>query len=200
MSDNMKRVTLWFAIIIVLPVGTMSQESDTIYTLTVFVGGGYSRNVSKFPDQLQGLRRGGMGGTVRVMWKPEHLLRVGFETGITQVYYVEQRNVVSPFGPTNFTARLYTVPIMLTFSMPFSGGFEGYLRSTSYILISQTESFGNSVTGVVLSIGFSAAFSYMKPIGNDWAIGGELKWYRIEKSGDDNVMLHLILSYRFLEW
>ncbi|MBI2619242.1 MAG: hypothetical protein HYW57_04110 [Ignavibacteriales bacterium] len=196
-----RRVILAAAVSIAGSVLSVAQERDTSYSLTVFAGGGYTRNLSGFDTPLPGLKRNGIGGTVRVMWRPEHLLRVGLETGVTQVYSVQTKDVgTTEFGTTNFSSFLNVIPLALVFAMPLTTQLEGHIGSTSYLLFSRTESFGHKVTGFMLSIGFSAALTYIRPIGEDWGVGAELKWYHIEKSKDDNVMLHVIFSYRFLEW
>ncbi len=198
MSDRFLRKSI-LALLVVAGTVTL-QAQDTTYSLTVFAGGGYSRNVSKFDVPVDGLRRNVFGGTVRVMWKPEHLLRVGLETGITQVYYVQSKGVTTAFGPTSFESSLNAVPILTTFAMPLADQLEIFVGTGGFLLYSNTESFGNKVTASTLTIGFSAGLSYMRPLANDWGIGGEVKWYHFDKFSDDNIMLHVMISYRFLEW
>lgn len=199
-------VRLLISLASMYPAGTFSsfgQEPETLYSLRVYVGGGYTRNFSRFepiPGLDLNLQRNGVGGFVRVMWKPEHLLRVGLETGISQVYSVSGENLSTEFGQTNFGSYLSVVPLSLTFSMPLTDHLEGSIGSTSYFLFSKTWSFGNTVSGLMISIGFSAALAYMWPMNEDWDIGCELKWYHIEKSRDDNAMIQVVASYRFFEW
>ena len=95
------------------PVLSVAQERDTTYSLIVYAGGGYTRNLSKFDTPLPGLKTNGFGGAVRVMWRPEHLIRVGLETGIAQVYYVKIEGVQSPYGETDFSSFLNVVPLAL---------------------------------------------------------------------------------------
>ena len=201
MSANLKQ----YAIVAVAGYLTASvpakgQEQDSMYALVLYAGAGYSRNFSPFGDAPEGLRRNGLGASVRVMWKPEHLLRVGLEAGITQIYSVQQKGVQSPFGVTDFSSYLNAIPLALTFSMPLTDRLEGYIGSTSYLLFSRTESYGNSTTGFMLSIGFSAGLTYLWMMNDDWQVGSEVKWYHIEKSRDDNIMVYLVLSFPILEW
>ncbi len=202
MSSNFRRCVIVAFVAVSGPVSVplMAQVEDTTYSLILYVGGGYSRNLSTFETPLEGLNKNGFGGAVRVMWRPEHLLRIGLETGFMQVYYVKQENVQGRYGETDFSSYLNVVPLSLSFSMRLTEHLEGYIGSTSYLLLSRTESFGSTATGSMLSIGFSAALSYIWPIGDDWGVGCELKWYHIEKSRDNNVMLYVMFSYRFLQW
>ena len=201
MSAKLKQcLVLAIAGCLTATVPAKAQDRDSVYTLILYAGAGYTRNFSPFGDAPAGLRRDGLGASVRVMWKPEHLLRVGLETGITQVYSVQRKGVQSPFGVTDFSSYLNAIPLALTFSMPLTNSLEGYIGSTSYLLFSKTESYGNSTTGFMLSIGFSAGLTYLWMINDEWRVGTEVKWYHIEKSRDDNVMVYLVFSYPIIDW
>ncbi len=177
-----------------------AQGPDTTYALVAYGGFGYTRNLSKFDVPLQGLSRSGFGGTLRVIWKPEHLLRLGIETGLTQVYYVNTKGVQTAFGATDFTSSLNAVPILLSLSMPITDHLAVFVEPGSYLLYSTTESFGTKVTSTALSVGYALALTYLSPLDADWSIGGELKWYHMDKFSDDNIILQVMVSYRFLEW
>lgn len=189
------------ALVLILGLAAASaQTPDTTYALIAYGGGGYVRNISQFDITPEGLQRNGFGGTLRVMWKPEHLLRLGVETGLTQVYYVRTENVQTDFGATDFVSSMNAVPILLMLSMPLSKHLDIYAGMGSFLLYSNTESFGSSVTASAMSVGFSLGVSYMTPLDGDWGIGGELKWYHMDKFSDDNITLQIMVSYRFLEW
>ena len=205
MCDNPRsKSVLWCtALVCVLYASARAQDQDTLYTLTAYVGGGYTRSFSGF-EQIPGLDmnpgRDGLSGLVRVMWTPEHLLSVGLETGFARVYSMNAKAVQTAFGRTDFSSVLNVIPLSLSFSMHLTRRLEGYIGSTSYLLYSYTQSFGSSAYGTMLSIGFSAALSYMWSLNDDWNAGCELKWYHIEKSKDDNAMFEVVISYKFLEW
>lgn len=200
MSASPRRLSFGALVLITSFAAARAQTSDTTYALVAYGGGGYVRNVSEFDITPQGLHQNGFGGTLRVMWRPEHLLRLGLETGLTQVYYIKTENVQTDFGVTTFTSSMNAVPILLTLSMPLSEHIDVYGGLGSFLLYSNTESFGSSVTQSSLSIGFSLGVSYMTPLEGDWGIGGELKWYHMDKFSDDNITLQVMVSYRFLEW
>ena len=198
------RSVLWvMAVVCTLSASVHAQDQDTLYTLTAFIGGGYTRNFSGF-ERIPGVDlkpgRDGMSGFVRVMWTPEHLLSVGLETGFARVYSLNAEAVQTPFGATDFSSVLNVIPFSLTFSMHLTRRLEGYIGSTSYLLYSYTQSFGSNTYGTMLSIGFSAALSYMWTLDEDWSAGCELKWYHIEKSKDDNAMIEVVISYRLVQW
>ena len=72
----MKRSPLLVAVLLILIGTTPVQSQDSLYTLTAYVGVGFTRNFSEFAAPVQGLDQNGFTGSIRVMWKPEHLLRV----------------------------------------------------------------------------------------------------------------------------
>jgi hypothetical protein len=190
-------------IVFVMTPATRARAQDTLYALTAYVGAGYTRNMSPYTG-VAGLTlrhdRDGMGAFARVMWTPEHLLSVGLETGLARVYAVNAGAVASSYGPTEYRSVLNVVPLSLMFSMHITERLEGYIGSTSYLLFSRTQSFGNSTFGTMMSIGFSVAFSYMWVVNEEWSAGAEIKWYHIEKSQDDNVSMQAAVSYRLLRW
>lgn len=200
MSGNARRA--FFALLALTFMGATgsAQGTDSTYALIAYGGGGYTRNISTFDITPPGLRQNGFGGTIRIMWKPEHLLRIGLETGLTQVYYVKTKGVQTSFGTTDFTSSLNAVPILLSFSMPITDRLEVLAATGSYLLYSNTESFGSRVTSSALSIGFAIGLSYMTPVKRDWGVGGEIKWYHMDKFDDDNIVLQVMVSFRFLEW
>lgn len=200
MSASMRRLGFGALVLFTCLAAANAQTSDTTYALIAYGGGGYVRNISQFDITPEGLQRNGFGGTLRVMWKPEHLLRLGLETGLTQVYYVKTENVQTGFGATDFTSSMNAVPILLALSMPLTERIDVYAGMGSFLLYSNTESFGSNVTASAMSVGFSLGVSYMTPLEGDWGIGGELKWYHLDKFSDDTITLQVMVSYRFLEW
>jgi hypothetical protein len=200
MSGKRNRLIVAALTLMLFSTSASAQNADTTYALIVYGGGGFTRNLSQFDVLPSGLQRNGFGGTLRIMMRPEHLLRVGLETGLTQVYYVKSEGVQTDFGITDFTSSMNAVPILLVFSMPLVEHLDIYAGSGGFLMYSNTESFGTQVTASAMSIGFMLGLSYMVPLEGDWGIGGELKWYHMDKFSDDNIMLHLMVSYRFLEW
>jgi len=200
MSASIRRLGYGALVLITGLAAANAQTPDTTYALIAYGGAGYVRNISQFDITPEGLQRNGFGGTLRVMWKPEHLLRLGLETGLTQVYYIKTENIQTDFGSTDFTSSMNAVPILLTLSMPLTDRLDIYGGMGSFLLYSNTESFGSSVTASAMSIGFSLGASYMTPLEGDWGIGAELKWYHMDKFSDDTITLQVMVSYQFLEW
>src|SRR6516165_636147 len=66
-----------------------NAEKQGLYSLNIFAGGGASYYLSE-PGKAAGIKsevsRLHAAGTLRIMWHPDHLLRIGLETGIADFY------------------------------------------------------------------------------------------------------------------
>jgi hypothetical protein len=207
--NNMKRTFALLAAIGVSLVSVSAQPSDssrspatsdTLYSLTAYVSGGYAHDVSSFEISPAGLDRGGAGFSVRVMWKPEHLLRMGLEIGRTHVYSVKQEGLQTAYGKTDVNLTLNATPILLVFSMSPFDNLDVYVGGGSAFLNSDAQSFGSTSATSSLSGGAMAAVSYMRPLSDAWSIGGEAKWLYFDKYDDTVVSVQVMVSFKFLEW
>lgn len=196
----MKHLSYIALLLLSLVVPASAQEPDTTYSLILSTGAGFTKNISVFNTVPDGLNRSGFSGTVRVMWKPEHLLSVGFESGITHVYTVEAYGLQTSYGETNAKGTLNAIPLLFTLSMPLWEDFNIYGGIGYYVLYSDLESFGNTTTANSLSTGFSTALSYSRPISENMRLGTEVRWLYMSKFQDNNLTLHLMLYYTFLKY
>ncbi|MCK5571355.1 MAG: hypothetical protein KAJ12_01280 [Bacteroidetes bacterium] len=196
----MKRLfSIGFGIMMgIMPV--RGQDHDSSHALMLYGGAGYTRNISTFQVTPPGLRLDGFVATLRLCWKPEHLLSLGIETGYSHVYKVEANDIETEFGTTSISSSQNAVPILFVVSMEVTrgllvtGGF-GYV-----LLYSITRAFGTTVSPAVASGGFSLALTKMFPLSSFWGMGVELKWYHFDKFNDDNISVELMVSSRLLQW
>lgn len=178
------------------------------YNLVVTAGGGlsyYSTHLNA-PDALEqtNISRFGVPASVRVMWYPDHRLRIGLESGWTTMY--SYHGYVG-----NDKARVYVsvVPILLVFSMPL-GWLSGTDRSLArrlaltvgtglYVNYSRLDYVG-TVSSSTNSLGWMAAGSYTYPIGRRFRVTGELKWY--DSVGTENAAFtaEAQLVWRAFSW
>ena len=103
---------------------THAQKQDTLYSLTAYLGAGYSYDVTSFDYEYGSLNRSGLQGYLRVMWKPEYLLSGGIEFGYTGVYSVEEDNIQTASVTTDLSTHVYAYPLMIVFSMPIIKNWE----------------------------------------------------------------------------
>ena len=181
-------------------VPAFGQDTDVVHTLYVHAGGGLTRNVSDFDDAVPGLQRSGLFGTVRVMWKPEHLLSVGIESGFQRVYAVEITDAPSPVGPISGNSVLNALPVTLVFSMPVIERFEAYVGAGFSVLYSTVEFLGDKTVTSAYTPSFMAAGSYFVPLSDDLRLGGEVRYIYYDRFVDHNLGLQVLLSYRLTSW
>ncbi len=180
------------------PMIAPAQESDTTYSVSVSLGVGYSRFITDL--DIDGVNKNGFTGTIRVMWEPEHLLSVGLETGYIHLYSFEQTNVTTEFGTGDVSSSLTAVPIRAAFSMRILESVKLTLGLGGFLLMSRVTTPDNETSATQYSTGGFVAASYMKKIGQNLHLGGELQYSLINKIQDSTLGIQLTLAYRLLEY
>lgn len=176
-----------------------AQDADTTYKVNVIVGLGYSYFLTSLAE-LDGLNPHSFNATAKIMWQPEHLLRVGIESGYLSFYSYKQTGFTSEYGTTDVKSSLAAVPIILVFAMELFDNLEVSSGVGVYFLFSEIDSYNNKVSSSVFSNGYYASLSYFQPLSLDVSIGGELKYYYLSKIEDADLSLQVILKYNFLEY
>src|SRR3989304_6623140 len=172
------------------------QLTDTTYKVNAVVGLGYSYFFSSL-SELNGFNPHSFNATARIMWQPEHLLRVGIESGYLSFYSYKQTGFISEFGTTDVKSSLSAVPIILVFAMELFDNFEVSSGVGVYFLFSEIDSYNNKVSSSVFSNGYYASLSYFHSLKHDISIGGELKYYYLSKIEDADLSLQFVLKYNF---
>ena len=196
-----KRAKIIFSLLfsIVLSLKCFAQSADTTYKVNAIIGIGYSYFLTSL-GELDGFNPHSFNATAKVMWQPEHLLRVGIESGYLSFYSYKQSSFTSEYGTTEVKSSLSAVPIILVFSMELFDNFEMASGVGVYFLFSEIDSYNNKVSSSVFSNGYYASLSYLHPLNDDLSIGGELKYYYLSKIEDANLSMQLVVKYSFLEY
>jgi hypothetical protein len=171
-------------------------SGDSTYSVVAYVGGGLSRYLvaAGIPSGMSAdVSKTGPAATVRVMWRPDHLLSVGLETGWTKMYSYK-----STSGPPA-EEYLSQVPVYIVFSMRFwdalniFGGY-GYSRVNTNLNYEGTVNLGT------WSMGWVAACSYEKPLSKTLGIATELKWIDAVESREAVLTLQVQLVWDFFRY
>ncbi|ADB41274.1 hypothetical protein Slin_5305 [Spirosoma linguale DSM 74] len=178
------------------------------YTIVVTAGGGLSYYASHLgvPQTITEPRLNKLGtpASLRVMWYPDHRLRIGLESGWTTMYRYRGR-------VAGETARMYVsaIPVLLVFSMPLAwlrGTDRSLTRRLSvtagtglYINYSHLD-YAGKVTAYTNSPGWMAAASYTYPIGRRFRIAGEVKWFDAVAVQNAAFTAELQLVWRPYSW
>lgn len=175
------------------------QAQDTTYKVNAVFGFGYSYFLTSLSN-LDGLNQHSFNSTLKIMWQPEHLLRVGIESGYLSFYSYEETGFKSEYGTTDVKSSLSAIPIILLFSMELFDNLEVSSGVGVYFLFSKINSFGNEVSSSVFSNGYYGSIAYFHPLNRDLSIGGELKYYYLSKIEDADLTIQLVVKYNFLEY
>ena len=177
---------------------TFPQVKDTTYTLSTEIGIGYSRYFTSI--DYSDLNKNGFSGTLKIMWNPEHLLSIGLETGYQYLYSIDISDYNTEFGTTDFSASLYTIPVIIVFAMKAAPNIKLVAGSGIHLLFNSGSLFGVPLESSQISIGAHAGISYTYPISNSIALGAELAYSYFTKIQDSAVDLKFLFVYDFFEY
>lgn len=133
--------------------------------------------------------------TFRVMWHPDHLLKVGVETGHLTFYTYRFRDSVNTEG----VVKLKAIPLLAVYNMAVTKRLNLFAGSGVYFLRSNLDYRGKSESKKI-SIGWMAAGSYIHPLSAKVGLGSEIKWMNASETSNGIISLQLQLVWKFLNW
>lgn len=168
------------------------------YSFVLYAGGGLSGYVATINTQPIGLQtditRNSLFETVRIMWHPNHRLRVGLETGYTNFYSYALKN-----GNTEGNVKLSAIPILIVWSIKVVDRVNLFAGFGSYFLTTHLN-YDGKVKSTTLSLGSSVALNYVQPVSKKLGVAIEGKWLNAFQTKDNMLALQLLLAWRFLEY
>lgn len=168
------------------------------YALVLYAGSGpgYYLSIAGVPEYLNPkIRKISPVSTVRLMWHPDHLIKLGLETGyMTFVSYTLEDSLGN-----RGKVQLDAIPVLIEWTMALTRRFNVFAGSGVYFLKSSVDYAGKSSSSK-LSIGWMAAASYIQPLGKNTGLGAELKWLDAAESTDGSLSLQIQLVWKFLKW
>lgn len=132
---------------------------------------------------------------LRIMWHPDHLLKVGVETGHMTFYSYRFTDSAGVSGKT----KLQAVPVLIEWTMAVTKRLNLFAGSGFYFLRTNLDYRGRTVSPK-MSAGWMAAASYIHPLSANVGLGTELKWMDAVEANNGMVSLQLQLVWRFANW
>jgi hypothetical protein len=175
-----------------------AQTNESEYAVTAYINAGYSRYISEL--DYQDLNKNGFSGTVRLMWEPEHLLSLGIESGYVQLYDFNTQRTVQDTITFNGSSELTAVPILAIYSLEIFENLKLSIGSGIFLLTSKVDALGNQVNSNQVSTGVLGSASYYHPLSHTVSLGGEIKYFLINKIEDGDLTFQLSFQYRFLTY
>jgi hypothetical protein len=167
------------------------------YAIDIYAGGGislYAADASRPAYLNTEINTAGFAGTFRVMWKPDHLLSVGIESGFANFYSYR-------FGSnlTDGRVHLTAIPLLLIWSMPVKKNVSVSVGYGSYLLNSTLE-YEGVVKTKMFSLGWVASASYLYPVSSRSGMIMELKWMNATETRDAVITAQLQFAWRMFKW
>jgi hypothetical protein len=168
------------------------------YSLILYVssGGGYFPSNAGAPAYLKPkLSRFNPVTTARIMWKPDHRLKAGFESGFMTFYSYQLTDANENKGKVSLDA----IPLLLEFSVSVKKHFNLFAGPGFYILTSNLNYAGTAKSKKV-SPGWMAAAAYTVPLSKSISMGAEAKWLYAAETIRGSFGLQVQASWKFLKW
>jgi len=199
---NRIKVNMVFATLLIVLTACLSQSysqsDDSEFAVTAYINAGYSRFITEL--DYNDLNKNGFSGTIRLMWEPEHMLSIGIESGYLQLYDISTQLTYQDTITFSGSSELSAVPIITVFSMELFENFKLSFGSGIFLLTSKVDALGNPVNSNQVSTGVLGSASYYHPLSRTISLGGEIKYYLINKIEDGDLTFQFSLQYRFLTY
>lgn len=173
-------------------------EKSKKYALILYLSGGfgYFPSNSGAPAYLQPNRsRVNPVTTARIMWKPDHRLKAGFESGFMTFYSYKLTGADGNKGKVSLDA----IPLLIEFSVSVKKHFNLFAGPGFYILKTNLNYEGKAKSQKV-SPGWMAAAAYTVPLTKEFSVGAEAKWLYAAETIRGSFGLQLQVMWRFLRW
>jgi hypothetical protein len=182
-------IALLFAITVVLH----AEKRDSLFAISIDVTPGLTTNFES--GKLNQLN---FAPSMRVFWKPNHLLNIGFETSLLKLDRESRTNVESEFGPTSLKAALNAIPLLMVFNMKILhidvyGGI-----GASYVT-SKVNAFNTKVIAHIWRYTYCFGVGYTYPL-KRIGIGIEARMYSFAKLEKTMIGIMPKLTYDLYKW
>jgi hypothetical protein len=129
------------------------------------------------------------------MWKPDHRLKVGLESGFMTFY----RYTLVDENGNKGTVELNGVPVLLEFSVALTKRWNLFAGPGVYFLSTDLDYQGKSVSRK-MTTGWMGGIAYVQPITKDLGLGAEAKWLYASETVKGSLALQAQLVWRFFRW
>lgn len=163
---------------IVLTSAAAFCQQDSLYRIKLSAGGGWGFRISRInvPNTQLDVSTSSPAGSLRLMWKPEHMLSVGVESGYIPITQVKSKAPIQP-DEEDGNANLAAIPILLFFSMDKYGAELSAGVGVYSLMVSGKSSKGKGIENSAIELGYSFSGSYIYTISQRFGIGIDLKYY-----------------------
>jgi hypothetical protein len=131
---------------------------------------------------------------LRIMWHPDHLLRLGIETGYVPFYTYKIDDGVNK-GKMTMSA----VPLLISWSMPVKKKFNVFVEYGLFLMNSTLDYLGTAKSSTN-SLGYAVAANYIHPVSDNLGLAAEIKWMKATETKDEIISAQVQLVWKFFKW
>lgn len=177
------------------------QKEARSRALKLTIGGGYGYYFNTFTNVLdEDVKNSRPSFCGKLMWQPEHRLRIGFESGNYEIYSTTRIETLSKIQ--KLTTSLNVIPLFLSFSLKTTKHLDLNFATGAAIMnysVMVNKSKKSRVEGQSFSLSnFATGFTWYLPLGNRFELGAEFKYLSLGKTRDNHVSAMLDFSYKIV--
>jgi hypothetical protein len=193
-----------YIIVILLVMTSLSlsgQYEARFRALKLTLGGGYGYYFNTFTNVVdEDVKNSRPSFCGKLMWQPEHRLRIGFESGYYEIYSTTRIETVNK--TQKLTTSLNVIPLFLTLAFKTTKHFDINFATGGAIMnygVIVNKSKKSRIEGQTLSLSnFATGVAWYLPLGNRFELGAEFKYLYLGKTQDSHVSAFLDLSYKIV--
>lgn len=165
-------------LIILLISSAASSQMDSLIRVQLTIGGGWGFRTSdiNIPDNQLHVSTRSPCASLRAMWKPEHMLSVGIESGYLPITQVEAKGTPQN-DEDDGNANLSAIPILATFAMDQYGIELAAGIGVYKLMVEGTSSKGKGIKNDALELGYSFSVSYTLELSSALGLGFNVKYF-----------------------
>ena len=204
MSGTTYKFNKNYIVVVLLVINSIyvSGQYEARYrALKLTLGGGYGYYFNTFTNVFdEDVKNSRLSFYGKLMWQPEHRLRIGFESGNYEIYSTTRIETLSKIQ--KLTTSLNVIPLFLSFSLKTTKHLDlnfatGAAIMNYEVIVDKSEK--NRIEGKTFSLSnFTSGFTLYIPLGNRFELGSEFKYLFLGKTHDSHVSAFLNLSYKIV--
>ena len=192
---------IFIVLLVINSISVFGQYEARYRSLKLSLGIGYGYYFNTFtnvPDEdVENTR---LSFNAKLMWQPEHRLRIGFESGNYTIYSTTSIETLSKLQ--KLSTKLKVIPLFLSVSMKTTKHLDLNFATGAAILnykVMVNNSKQSKIEGQTFSFSnFASGFTWYIPLGDRFKLGSEFKYLFLGKTHDSHVSAFLNLSYKIV--
>ncbi|MGE5500073.1 MAG: hypothetical protein ACM3Q2_18525 [Syntrophothermus sp.] len=194
--NNRKFLTV--IVILLTAVSILEAQEKQAHRFTAEISGGSSVTaISVYEEDDMNIV--GFAGSLRLLWEPEKLLKIGLEGGVVHLAHSKEDLVNTDFGPTIRANTMNAYPLMIIFNMKLWKA-ELMMGLGAANVTSKINAFRDISLSNVITASHMYGVGYNLPVSGRLSLGGEIKFYSFSTPEVLVGTAQLKLKYSIYEW